>query len=61
MTRIRSARRVSAFADSVGLDAPQVRANAELIRAASAAVGAERDFAEVATYLRSSDGEGRAD
>lgn len=58
---VKDLRLISAFADSVGLDAPQVRANAELIRAASAAVGAERDFAEVATYLRSSDGEGRAD
>lgn len=45
-------RLISELADSVGLDATQLRANVELTRAASAAVGADRDFSAVATYLR---------
>jgi 3-hydroxyisobutyrate dehydrogenase-like beta-hydroxyacid dehydrogenase len=46
-------RLISELAESVGLDALQLRANVRLIDAAAASVGADRDFSEVATHLRS--------
>jgi 3-hydroxyisobutyrate dehydrogenase/2-hydroxy-3-oxopropionate reductase len=50
---------ITAFADRLGVPAAQARANAALIGEAAAEVGADRDFAQVATHLRALAGEGR--
>ncbi len=50
---------ITAFADRLGVPVAQARANATLIGEAAARVGADRDFAQVATHLRALAGEGR--
>jgi len=50
---------ITAFADQLGVPAAQAAANATLIGEAAAQVGADRDFAQVATHLRALAGEGR--
>jgi 3-hydroxyisobutyrate dehydrogenase-like beta-hydroxyacid dehydrogenase len=50
---------ITAFADRLGVPAAQAAANATLIGEAAAQVGADRDFAQVATHLRVLAGEGR--
>jgi 3-hydroxyisobutyrate dehydrogenase-like beta-hydroxyacid dehydrogenase len=50
---------ITAFADRLGVPVAQAAANADLIGEAAARVGADRDFAQVATHLRALAGEGR--
>ncbi|HEX2141750.1 MAG TPA: NAD(P)-dependent oxidoreductase, partial [Candidatus Limnocylindria bacterium] len=46
-------RLIAELADAVGASVPQARTNLELIRAAAATVGGDRDFSAVASHLRS--------
>ncbi len=50
---------ITAFADRLGVPVAQAAANATLIGQAAERVGADRDFAQVATHLRALAGEGR--
>jgi 3-hydroxyisobutyrate dehydrogenase/2-hydroxy-3-oxopropionate reductase len=50
---------ITAFADRLRVPVAQAAANATLIGEAAARVGADRDFAQVATHLRALAGEGR--
>jgi 3-hydroxyisobutyrate dehydrogenase/2-hydroxy-3-oxopropionate reductase len=47
---------ITALAERVGLPVAQARTNVDLIRAAAATEGGERDFASVASYLRTRGG-----